>query len=133
MSEPEVIRSDASDQIAMLHHAVGLDPAEYQRSDVAHLAGVAHERSVKWWRAMGFPEVPENVYAFADIDVEMVRRLAALTGAGLVDEESTQRLARLLGASFSRIAEAQMAIVEQLAVAVPETGPRRRAPTAPRP
>ena len=72
---------------------------------------------------MGFPEVPEDVSAFTDVDVEMVRRLAALSGAGLVDDESIQRLARLLGVSFSRIAEAQMAVVEQLVVALPKAGP----------
>ena len=53
----------------------------------------------------------------------MVRRLAALSGAGLLDDESIHRLARLLGASFSRIAEAQIAVVEELAAALPGVEP----------
>lgn len=63
---------------------------------------------------MGFPEVPEEVVAFSDADIEMARRLAALSGAGLVNNDSILRLTRLLGASFSRIAEAQIAIVEDI-------------------
>jgi adenylate cyclase len=68
---------------------------------------------------MGFPEVPENASAFTDVDVEIVRRLVALSGAGLVDDAAILRLARLLGSSFTRIAEAQLAVVEQLVDAAP--------------
>jgi adenylate cyclase len=103
-----------------LHEAVGLGPPQYRRADIEALAGIGHERSVKWWRAMGLPEAPSDESAFTDDDVEMVRRLGAIAGSGLVDDESIMRLARLLGSSFSRIAEAQMAIVEQLVSGLPE-------------
>jgi adenylate cyclase len=63
---------------------------------------------------MGFPEVPEDEPAFGDVDVEMVRRLAALADAGLTDDEHILRLARVLGSSFSRVAEAQVAALERL-------------------
>jgi adenylate cyclase len=104
---------------AMLYRAVGLGQAGYRREDVARLAGIDHDRSVRWWRAMGFAEVAEDVPAFAELDIEIVKRLVALTGAGLVDDEAILRLARLLGASFSRIAEAQLAVVDELVAAVP--------------
>ncbi len=103
-----------TDRVASLYRIVGLDPPGYRREDVARLTGIAHERSVKWWRAMGFPEVPEDIPAFADVDIQMLRRLGAVSDAGMVDDESILRLARLLGASFSRIAEAQMVAVEQI-------------------
>jgi adenylate cyclase len=106
---------DPDERSAELHRLVGLDPPCYRRADVGRLAGIEHERSLKWWRAMGFPEVPEDVRGFDEADLEMVKRLAALSGAGLLDDESIHRLARLLGASFSRIAEAQIAVVEELA------------------
>ena len=72
---------------------------------------------------MGFPEAPETELAFVESDIEMVRRLAALSGAGLVTDQSILRLARLLGASFSRLAEAQIAIVEELAAGLAGTAP----------
>jgi adenylate cyclase len=62
------------------------------------------------------------VPAFGEADVEMVRSLAALTQAGLIDDAGIQRLARLLGSSFSRIAEAQVSVVEQLLGAGPAAG-----------
>jgi adenylate cyclase len=68
---------------------------------------------------MGFPEMPEDAPAFTEVDVEIVRRLVALSGAGLVDDAAILRLARLLGSSFTRIAEAQLAVVEQLIEAIP--------------
>ena len=108
---------------AILYRSVGLGTPRYRREDVARLAGIDHERSVTWWRAMGFAEVPEGVAAFADLDVDIVKRLAALADAGLVDDEAILRLARLLGASFSRIAEAQLAVVEQLTAALPGADP----------
>ena len=122
----------ATERAALLYRAVGLGAPGYRREDVARLAGIDHERSVKWWRAMGFAEVPEDVAAFAELDIEIAKRLAAVAGAGLVDDEAILRLARLLGASFSRIAEAQIALVEQLAAAFPGADSRRRRPGTPR-
>jgi adenylate cyclase len=109
---------------ADLHRAVGLGVPGYRRDDIARLAGIDRTRSVKWWRAMGFPEVPEDVVAFSDDDVEIVKRLTALSGAGLIEDDAILRLARLLGASFSRIAEAQLEVVEELAAALPGADPR---------
>jgi adenylate cyclase len=111
------------ERAAVLYRVVGLDPPLYRRGDVARLAGVEHERSVKWWRAMGFPEVPEDLAAFGDLDIEIVRRLAALSGAGLVDDEDILRLARVLGSSFSRVAEAQVSVIEHLVAALPASAP----------
>jgi adenylate cyclase len=107
-----------------LYQAVGLGAPGYRRDDIARLAGIDRSRSVKWWRAMGFPEVPEDVTAFSDDDVKIVNRLTALSGAGLLDDEAILRLARLLGASFSRIADAQLDVIAQLFGALPrsETG-----------
>jgi adenylate cyclase len=112
-----------SESAAMLYRAVGLGTPGYTRSEVARMAGIERTRSVKWWRAMGFPEVPEDVPAFADLDVEVLQRLAALTGAGFVDDDDVLRLARLLGSSFSRIAEAQVVLLEQLLASLPGADP----------
>jgi adenylate cyclase len=125
MSDDAVFSSGerGRDTAELLYRAVGLGLPAYTRSEVALLAGIDRSRSVKWWRAMGFPEVPEDVPAFADLDVEILRRLAALTGAGLVDDDNIMRLARLLGASFSRIADAQLTVLEQLAASLPGADP----------
>src|SRR4051794_26619003 len=116
-------RSDPALRSERLHRAVGLDAPSSNRFDVEERAGVAHDRSVRWWRAMGFPEVPEDVAAFSDIDVAMVRRLAALLETGVVDDDGVMRLARLLGASFSRIADAQIDLLDGIVGADDPTSP----------
>jgi adenylate cyclase len=101
------------DDVAALYRKVGLDEPRYTREDLADLTGIDRARSVKWWRAMGLPEVPSGVRAFGDDDLQVVQRLAALTGSGRADDEIVMRLARLLGVTCSRIAEAQVETLEQ--------------------
>jgi len=114
-----VTESHDDREVDDLHRAAGLAPPRYRRADIERDAGVDHDRSVHWWRAMGFPEVPPDVVAFTDQDVEMVRRLSASTGSGLVAEDEVLRLARLLGASCSRIAEASLDVVETMLLSAP--------------
>jgi adenylate cyclase len=102
-----------------LAELVGLDPPEYRREDMERLVGIGHEDMVRWWRAMGFAEVPEDEVAFGDADVEMARRLVALVGSDLLEDQDVLRLARLLGASFSRIAEAQAGVLDDVLDALP--------------
>ena len=108
---------------ARLHRLVGLDAPTFRRADVSALAGTDGDRTVRWWRALGFPEVADDIAAFTGADIEIVRRLAALTGAGLADEESVLRIARLLGASFSRICEAQVTLLADVLGALPGAEP----------
>jgi adenylate cyclase len=100
------------DDVAALTAAVGLDPPVYRRADVEQHVGLPHADMVRWWRAMGFAEVPEDEVAFGDDDVRMASELAALLGSGRVGDRDVLRLARVLGASFSRIAEAQVSLLE---------------------
>src|SRR5437016_6463951 len=79
--EPARIVGQPDERAVALHQLVGLDPPAYRRADVGRLAGIQHQRSVKWWRAMGFPAVPDDVEAVTEADIELVRRLAALAVA----------------------------------------------------
>ena len=106
-----------------VYRAVGLTPPTLRRADVVAATGVAPDRTVRWWRAMGFPEVPDDVAAFNDVDLDLVARLGELEDAGLVGDGDILRLARLLGASFQRIAEAQLALMEELLANVPGADP----------
>ncbi len=100
--------SDVADLVA----AVGLPPATLRRGDVEHRVGMSHEELVRWWRAMGFAEVPEDDLAFGEDDVAMATSLATLLLSGRVEDRDVLRLARVLGASFSRIAEAQVELFD---------------------
>ncbi len=111
------------ERVAGLSRMVGLDPPVYRRRDMEERVGVTHEEMVRWWRAMGFAEVPEDVVAFGDTDVQMARRLVSMVGADLLDDDAVLRLARLLGASFSRIAEAQAAVLDDILLSMPAGEP----------
>lgn len=104
-----------SRDIAELAAAVGLQPARHRRADVEAQVGIPHTDMLRWWRAIGFAEVPEDEIAFGDDDVRMAAALGALLGGGRVEDRDVLRLARVLGASFSRIAEAQVALLTDAA------------------
>ena len=102
-----------------LHRLVGLPRPRYTRADVERLTGVPDAQATGWWRAMGFPNAGEDEVVFSAADVLLVRQLAERLREGLFDEEHVLRLARVMGASFSRVAGAQ---VETLAEMVDRVG-----------
>lgn len=106
-----------------LHRSVGLEPSTLRRADIAAATGADPERTIRWWRAMGFPEVADDTVAFNELDLDLVMRVAELEDAGLVDDDDIARLARLLGASFQRIAEAQLAMVDEMLAKAPDADP----------
>ena len=106
-----------------LHRTVGLEPPTLRRADIEATTGIDRDRTIRWWRAMGFPEVADETVAFNELDVDLVVRLGELEAAGLIDDVDVMRLARLLGASFQRIAEAQLALVDDILVRVADADP----------
>ena len=106
-----------------LHRTVGLETPSLRRADVEVATGVPSERSIRWWRAMGFPEVSDDDVAFSDLDVDLVRRIEQLEEAGLVADDDVARVARILGVSCQRIAEAQLALVDEMLARFPDADP----------
>jgi adenylate cyclase len=94
-----------------IYDLAGLELPSLTRADVAALGGVDSAQSVRWWRAMGFPEVADDEVAFGPEDVDIVKRLNAFIAAGAVSNDDVLRLARVTGASFSRLVEAQLEVV----------------------
>ena len=84
-----------------------------RRADIAALSGIDPAQSVRWWRAMGFAEIGDDDVAFSTADLAVVLRLRALLDAGRIDDTAILRQARLMGASFSRLVNAQLAIVSE--------------------
>ena len=108
---------------ADLSEVVGLDPARYDRQAVLERVGLPGEETRRWWRAMGLVEAPDGVVAFGRDDVAMARALKLVLQQGPAAEEHIYRLARLLGGSFSRIAEAQAEVIDDMLQTYPDFGP----------
>ncbi len=101
-----------------VYRLVGIEPPSLRRAEVEARTGVDSERSVRWWRAMGFPEVAPGDVAFSTEDVDIVGRLDTMIAAGAMNDDDVARLARLMGASFSRLVEAQLAVIPALLATV---------------
>jgi len=115
-----------NDDVAAAYRLVGMEPPSLQRAQVEALTGVDFERSLRWWRAMGFPEVASGEIAFGREDVDILQRLESVTAAGAMGDDDIARMAQLTGASFSRLVEAQLELVPALRAAVEAEKAARR-------
>jgi adenylate cyclase len=105
MDEPaEVPAPDAREALERLL----LDgPRRYTRRQVAELSGMAPERTLRLWRALGFPDAADDDPAFTDADVEALGVLSRLIDSGFVGPETEASIARAMGQSLSRLADWQ--------------------------
>jgi adenylate cyclase len=98
-----------------LYAAVGIEPPTLRRGDIAARTGIDPEQSLRWWRAMGFAEVGDDEVAFSNADLEQALRLRDLLDQDVIQDGDILRLARLMGASFSRLVDAQLnAVINRL-------------------
>lgn len=82
-----------------------------RREDVAELSGVPPEVTRERWRALGFPEVDDDVVAFTHADVEALRLTQKLIDLGVVRPDSEQAFIRTTGRTFARLAEWQVRVM----------------------
>lgn len=80
----------------------------YTRLEVAELTGMDHDMLERFWRALGFPGVDDDERAFTDLDLEAVRLLQGLQALGAADTDTSLQMARVIGSSMARIAEAEL-------------------------
>ncbi|MFI6603332.1 adenylate/guanylate cyclase domain-containing protein [Nonomuraea sp. NPDC050536] len=79
----------------------------YTSHQVADMAGVPVYRARRFWRALGFANVPDDAVEFTDSDVEALRTLVGMVTDGVYDEEHVLLMARSLGRATTRLAESQ--------------------------
>ncbi len=81
---------------------------QYSRIEVSELTGVSLDKLERFWRALGFPGVDDDELAFTDLDLEAVRLFQGLQALGAADVETAVQMARVIGSSMARIAEAEL-------------------------
>jgi class 3 adenylate cyclase len=90
-------------------------PRKYTRDEAAASAGVSVEYARRLWRAMGFANVGDDAKAFTDGDLAALKRLMALVGDGVIDEDLAVSVTRAMGHNAARLVEWQVdALVEHL-------------------
>jgi adenylate cyclase len=102
-------------------------PRRYTRRQVAEKAGMAPERTLRLWRALGFPDAADDDPAFTDADIEALEVLSTLIDSGFVGPETEASIARAMGQSLSRLADWQ---TDMLADALSRAGGTDDRPTA---
>jgi adenylate cyclase len=81
----------------------------YSRVEVAELTGVSLGKLERFWRALGFPGVDDDdERVFTDLDLEAVRLFQGLQAVGAADSDTAVQMARVIGSSMARIAEAEL-------------------------
>jgi adenylate cyclase len=80
----------------------------YTRGQVSELTGVDMPKLERFWRALGFANVDDDDPAFSDLDLEAVRLFQSMQALGATDTETAIQLARVMGSSMARIAEAEL-------------------------
>ncbi len=86
----------------------------YTRLDVAERTGIPTEEARRLWRALGFPEVPDDQRVFTSADIAALTDAAALVTEGLLDADGVVELARPLGHQLSRLAAAQTSFISEV-------------------
>jgi adenylate cyclase len=113
VEEAEVAAAEARGELTVLAirrlvlNAVPL----YTRAQVADLVGVPRDVGNRLWRAFGFADVAEDERAFTDRDIDALRTVVRYVDRGLTESNAVTQLARVVGSSMARIAEANIDVL----------------------
>ncbi len=110
-SDEEIDRAVEDDVIDLLVVDRILVPSGHRmtQAEVATRTDVPLDVTKRFWRALGFLDVDETEPAFTDMDIEAVQIFQSMVAMGLVDLDSAVHMARVIGSSMARIAEAEAA------------------------
>ncbi|MGH2785507.1 MAG: adenylate/guanylate cyclase domain-containing protein [Actinomycetota bacterium] len=114
--ETNAAAGQSLEQLAILvaRHVSFPGARRYTPADVYRLAGAPEETARALWRAMGFPEVPDDERAFTDADVEAVRIATALFDRAGMDEAIVLQQARTMGQAAARLAAAHQDVIGEV-------------------
>jgi adenylate cyclase len=109
-TDAEIDQAVADDVLDLFVYDRMLVPSRrrYTRLEVAELTGVNIELLERFWRALGFPGTEDDDRSFTDMDLEAVRLFQGLQALGAARTDTALQLARVIGSSMSRIAEAEL-------------------------
>jgi adenylate cyclase len=79
---------------------------KYTQAQVAEQAGLSLEEAKRFWRALGFPDVAPDEVTFTDHDLNALTTVTGLIHLGMTDVDVALQLARVIGQSMARIADA---------------------------
>ncbi len=108
-TDDEIDRAVADDVLDLLVVDRLVVPADRRltQAEVSDQTGIPEEVARRFWRALGFHGVDDDDPAFTELDVEAAQLFQGITGTGVIDLEGAVQMARVIGSSMARIAEAE--------------------------
>ena len=108
-TDEEIDRAVEDDVIDLLVVDRMLVPTGHRmtQGEVAATTDIPLDVTRRFWRALGFLDVSEAEQAFTDMDIEAVHLFQSMVAMGLVDLDTAVQMARVIGSSMARIAEAE--------------------------
>jgi len=91
-----------------LDHLLVPAARRYSIRALSERTGVALELLRRLWRALGFLDVDDDAVAFTDLDLVAVEQFSTLLQIGSADVDTGLQMARVIGQSMARIAEAEL-------------------------
>ncbi len=105
-AEIEEARQHRQLELLAIEHLVLPEQADHDLTDMAQATGLPPAMIAQLWRSLGFVEPRPGDRIFTDADVDMLRTIGQLLDTGLIDDELTVQMARVIGSSLSRVASA---------------------------
>lgn len=93
-------------ELLAVEHLVLTEPAEHDLTEVADATGLDPSMIAQLWRSLGFAEPRPGDRIFTEVDVEMLRTIGQLVEMGVLDDQVTVQMARVIGSSLARVAAA---------------------------
>jgi adenylate cyclase len=121
--------AEGADGIARMVARYLMFPGErrYTPLEVYTKSGVDEDTAVALWRAMGFPQVPDDEPAFTDADVEALREACRLFDRAEMDRDIVLQQARTMSQAVARIAESHQDVIADIVPAADPVGAADRA------
>jgi adenylate cyclase len=122
--DDEIAEAQSHDVLDLLVADRLLVPAErrYTQVEVAEMTGMDLDLARRFWRALGFPDVPLDERMFTDLDIEALVTLQSMMALGVADVDTSLQFARVIGSSMARIAEAEVSPTVRLMGISPGSG-----------
>lgn len=110
VTEEEIVDALKGDTLHLLSVDQMLGPPSQRITidDLSSETGIDKTTIRRLWRALGFTDVGDDELAYSALDVEAIVSLRGLMRSGTTDVDIAVQLARVIGSSMARIAEAEI-------------------------
>jgi len=114
VDEDEIVEADRTGHLTLLlmDRLACPDDPRYDVDDVAASTGLEPELISRMWRSLGLTLPRAGDRAFSDADVALLRFIGQLSATEVIDHDLTMQMARVVGSSMSRVANAVVDAVD---------------------